>query len=96
MAREQMTRVKLMGLWWNQTRDGQEYLRGRLGASTVWIFPNNYKDNDQSNEPDMIVYLSPGAKKKEDDERNPPTGGRRGGGRRDDAPPPPGDDDIPF
>jgi hypothetical protein len=89
MAQDKMTRVQLTGLWWNETQNGDQYLRGRLGNATIWIFKNNYKEQGD-NKPDMIMYLS-AAPKKDDDRRDPPEDNRGPGGGKQE-----GDSDIPF
>jgi len=51
-------RIKLGGLWLNKTRDGREYLTGKLSPSVkILIFKNNFRSAD--NQPSHIMYLAP-------------------------------------
>lgn len=80
--------VRLGGLWRATTRDGQEMLRGRLGAAKILVFENSYKRDE--NDPDMVMYLTAG--KPRDDQGD-------GGAGSSNPPSDPGTEDvgsIPF
>jgi hypothetical protein len=51
-------RIKLGGLWLNKTKDGREYLTGKLSPSVkILIFKNNFRNAE--NQPSHIMYLAP-------------------------------------
>jgi len=51
-------RIKLGGLWLNRTRDGREYLSGKLSPTVkLLIFPNDFKSGE--NQPSHVMYLAP-------------------------------------
>jgi hypothetical protein len=51
-------RIKLGGLWLNRTRDGREYLTGKLSPTVrILIFQNDFKTNENS--PTHVMYLAP-------------------------------------
>lgn len=65
-------RIKLGGLWLNKTRDGREYLSGRLSPTVkILIFKNDFKTAD--NQPTHVMYLAP-------IEQQPDEAARSGGG----------------
>jgi hypothetical protein len=65
-------RIKLGGLWLNKTRDGREYLSGRLSPTVkILIFKNDFKTTD--NQPTHVMYLAP-------IEQQPDEAARGGGG----------------
>jgi len=65
-------RIKLGGLWLNKTRDGREYLSGRLSPTVkILIFKNDFKTTD--NQPSHVMYLAP-------IEQQPDEAARGGGG----------------
>jgi len=49
--------VRIMGLWKQETRDGNRYLAGTLGGMRVCVFPNDRKET--SKQPDYYVVASP-------------------------------------
>lgn len=52
-------RIKLGGLWQNKSKDGTDYLSGRLSPTVkILIFKNNYKQPGD-NSPTHIMYLAP-------------------------------------
>ncbi len=81
---DENVRVKLTGLWKNESKAGKTYLAGSLGSARIMIFPNGYKE--KNNDPDYIMYLVPGKPKD-----RPSTGDDRRPERRD-----VGDADLPF
>lgn len=51
-------RIKLGGLWLNKTKDGREYLSGRLSPTVkILIFKNDFKSTDT--QPSHVMYLAP-------------------------------------
>ena len=65
-------KIKLSGLWSNQTQSGDSYLSGSLGSAKLLIFKNTFKE-EGSNQPDYNLYLAPIEKKEEAAEELPPT-----------------------
>lgn len=53
------------GLWWNESKDGDEYLAGYLGASRILIFDRKH-ESDSDNPPDMMLYVAPDNKRSDD------------------------------
>ena len=52
-------RIKLGGLWQNKSKDGTDYLSGKLSPTVkILIFKNNYKQPGD-NSPTHIMYLAP-------------------------------------
>jgi len=52
-------RIKLGGLWANKSKEGVDYLTGRLSPTVkILIFKNNYKQPGD-NSPTHIMYLAP-------------------------------------
>lgn len=50
-------KIKLTGLWKQETRDGQDYLSGQmLPGAKLLIFPNSYKN--KPGDPDFVCYLA--------------------------------------
>jgi len=64
-------KIKLSGLWSNQTQSGDSYLSGSLGSAKLLIFKNTFKE-EGSNQPDYNLYLAPVEKKEEAQEELPP------------------------
>lgn len=107
MAQQNLLRI--CALWKGQTRNGDDFYRGRLnGGIRVLVFTNTNKRTDK--DPDATIYFAP---VEDDDKDGGKDGGGRGGGRgrggggraRDEEPPPeasgggdglPEDDDVPF
>ena len=59
-------KIRLCGLWKNQSANGTVYLNGNLsGTSNLVIFPNGFKQKE--NDPDYIVYVQPRIKKDQQD-----------------------------
>ena len=57
---EKTPRVKISGLWANETKDGVRYLSGSKNPRyTIW--PNNYKEKDS--DPTHILYVEAPLKK---------------------------------
>ena len=51
-------RIKLGGLWLNKSKDGREYLTGKLSPTVkILIFKNDFKTTD--NQPSHVMYLAP-------------------------------------
>ena len=51
-------RIKLGGLWVNKSKDGREYLTGKLSPTVkILIFKNDFKTTD--NQPSHVMYLAP-------------------------------------
>lgn len=51
-------RIKLGGLWINKTKDGREYLSGRLSPTVkILIFKNDFRSAE--NQPSHVMYLAP-------------------------------------
>lgn len=69
-------RVKMTGLWKNETRNGKEYWSGNLGSARIEVWPNDRKERD--NHPDLNVYLAPRERK----ENQGGAGQQEGGGQR--------------
>jgi hypothetical protein len=66
-------RIKLGGLWLNRTRDGREYLSGKLSPTVkILIFPNDFKSGE--NQPSHVMYLAP-IEQEEGQRQNPPDQG---------------------
>ena len=61
----------ISGLWWNESKGGEEYLAGYMGNSRILIF---HGSGDGENSPDMNMYVVP--KQEDDDSRG--KGKRRG------------------
>jgi len=74
-------KIKLSGLWSNQTQSGDSYLSGSLGSAKLLIFKNTFKE-EGSNQPDYNLYLAPVEKKEE--------------AAQEELPPTKPKDDIPF
>ena len=52
-------RIKLGGLWANKSKDGVDYLTGKLSPTVkILIFKNNYKQPGD-NQPTHVMYLAP-------------------------------------
>jgi hypothetical protein len=69
-------RIKLGGLWLNKTKDGREYLTGKLSPSVkILIFKNNFRNAE--NQPSHIMYLAP-VETEENAARNAATAGAGG------------------
>ncbi len=69
-------RIKLGGLWLNKTKDGREYLTGKLSPSVkILIFKNNFRNAE--NQPSHIMYLAP-VETEENAARNANTAGAGG------------------
>ena len=52
-------RIKLGGLWQNKSKDGVDYLTGKLSPTVkILIFKNNYKQAGD-NQPTHVMYLAP-------------------------------------
>lgn len=58
-------RVKLGGLWRNETKNGKQYLSGTLGYDTVIeVWPNIKRDGPEGEkDPDFQIFLSQKMKK---------------------------------
>ena len=65
-------KIKLSGLWLNQTQNGDNYFSGSLGSAKLLIFKNTFKE-EGSNQPDYNLYLAPIEKKEEVEAELPPT-----------------------
>jgi len=79
-------KVKLCGLWTNETQDGKKYLSGGLTYGTkLLIFPNGYKD--KPSDPDHICYIAKAEPREKRDEKPAPSF---------DGAPGVDDDDVPF
>ena len=51
-------RIKLGGLWQRRTRDGREYLTGKLSPTVkILIFKNDFRTSDT--QPSHVMYLAP-------------------------------------
>lgn len=55
--------IELAALWLKETKDGSEYMSGKLNGLNVFVFKNNYKEKE--NQPDYKIYLSKPEKKEE-------------------------------
>jgi len=63
-------RIKLGGLWLNRSKDGREYLTGKLSPTVkILIFKNDFKTTD--NQPSHVMYLAP-VEQEETQRQNPP------------------------
>ena len=61
------TKIKLGGLWKNESKDGKTYLSGSFTYGTkILIFPNGFKESEK--DPDHIMYLAKTEKKAQDDD----------------------------
>lgn len=47
--------IKLTGLWKNKSKNGMEYLSGRLGNAKVMIFPVKNKKSDKSPDYELVL-----------------------------------------
>ena len=68
-------KLKITGLWRNETRSGEEYYAGTLSPGVrVLIFQNNRKASDR--DPDMTLYLAAANREpaREDDSAVTPPG----------------------
>jgi len=68
MSEDQVPKkVKLTGLWKQQSKSGDVYYSGSLTYSTnLLMFKNKFKKSDR--DPDLILYISEKKKKEKDDE----------------------------
>ncbi len=55
-SRNYATRVKMSGLWANETKDGVPYFSGGNGSIRFTIWPNNFAEKD-GNQPSHILYV---------------------------------------
>lgn len=68
MSEEQAPKIKIGGLWKQQSKSGDVYYSGSLTYSTnLLLFKNRYKKSEK--DPDLLLYVSQKLKKekKEDD-----------------------------
>jgi len=69
MSEERAPKIKLGGLWKQESKDGTVYYSGSLTYSTnILLFKNQYKKSEK--DPDLLLYLAQKLKKekKEDDD----------------------------
>jgi hypothetical protein len=53
-------KIKLTGLWKQESKDGESYLAGKISPSMrLMIFPNQFKKTDA--DPDYVAYMTPAA-----------------------------------
>ena len=58
MSDQQKTpRVKISGLWVNETKDGQQYMSGANGTTRYSIWPNGFKEKET--DPSHVLYVEP-------------------------------------
>lgn len=50
--------INLTGLWINESKNGDTYLAGNIGAAKLMVFKNNRKQ-EGSKQPDYYVTLAP-------------------------------------
>ena len=55
--------IQVTGLWLNDSKTGQKFMKGYMGNMTVLIFANKFKENDSH--PDFIMYFSEKQKREE-------------------------------
>ncbi len=48
--------IRLTGLWLNESKSGDKYFSGNIGAAKLLIFKNTRKEAD--NQPDYIAYVA--------------------------------------
>jgi len=58
---QQTPRVKISGLWQNETRNGQTYWSGSNGSVRWSIWPNGYANGEK--DPTHVLYCEPVQKK---------------------------------
>lgn len=73
--------VPLCGLWLTKSKDGKQYMSGRLGNAKVFVFRNR-KKGERGNEKQPDYYVMMGEWQRAEGERGGPP-------RRE-------DDDVPF
>ena len=61
---QQQPRVKISGLWTNQTKGGQEYWSGSNGSVRYSIWPNGFATGP--NDPSHVLYVEQVVKKADD------------------------------
>ena len=60
---QQVNRIRLTGLWKNETKDGEAYLAGSLGGGRLLIFRNKRKGKDA--DPDYSLFIVPAERKQQ-------------------------------
>ena len=64
MSDQKQARIKMSGLWKNETKDGTVYLSGSNGSQRWSIWPNGYRDgNDKA--PTHVLYVEQVVKREE-------------------------------
>ena len=62
-------KVRLTGLWKNESKDGGTYLSGSMSPSSqLLILENKYKDGD--NDPDYIAFMTPNKRDKKEKDKD--------------------------
>jgi hypothetical protein len=51
------TKIRLGGLWRQESRSGEEFLSGPLGGGRLLVFENKHRKSDR--EPTHVLYLVP-------------------------------------
>jgi len=49
-------KVRIGGLWLNQTKDGRSYMAGNFGQGRILVYKNDYKRGE--NDPDYVMYIA--------------------------------------
>jgi len=68
MSEEQVSRIKIGGLWKKEGKDGTVFYQGGLSySSNLLLFKNKFKRSER--DPDLLLYVAQKLKKekKEDD-----------------------------
>ena len=60
-------RVKLTGLWVNETKDGTKFMSGGAGSARYSIWPNKFA-KPNSTDPTHILYVEAPMKKESSDD----------------------------
>lgn len=66
-------RIKLSGLWLNESKAGEKYFSGSLGSNGKLLIFKNSKKEEGSKQPDYELYLVPTTPKPEGEAK--PEGG---------------------
>lgn len=64
-------KIRISGLWKNQSKNGITYLKGNLSpVASLLIMPNDYKKTDR--DPDYFLYMTQNEKKAEKEAEKEP------------------------
>lgn len=60
--------VKLTGLWKNKTKEGKQYLKGKISPTSSLLILSNQK-KVKENDPDYVAFITPVIAKKRREEK---------------------------